>query len=94
MIIHKVATLTPMKVSLLTTATDLVIFGDNSGAFTALDTDAGEVHWKYNGNQGWRASQMTYELDGRQYIAVTIGRSITAFALPEGMRVKPHSLTI
>jgi len=43
------------------------------------------VLWKYNGNQGWRASPMSYAFDGRQYIAVAIGRSITAFALPESV---------
>ena len=49
----------------------------------AADARTGEVLWQYLGNQGWRASPMTYEFDGRQYIAVAIGRSITAFALPE-----------
>jgi len=68
---------------LLTTETGLVIFGENSGSFMAADARTGEVLWQYLGNQGWRASPMTYEFDGRQYIAVAVGRSITAFALPE-----------
>ena len=68
---------------LLTTQTGLVIFGENSGSFMAADARTGEVLWQYQGNQGWRASPMSYEFDGRQYIAVAIGRSITAFALPE-----------
>jgi alcohol dehydrogenase (cytochrome c) len=68
---------------LMTTATGLVIFGENSGMFMAADGATGEVLWKYNGNQGWRSSPMAYEFDGRQYIAVAVGRSIMAFALPE-----------
>ena len=70
---------------LLTTGSGLVIFGENSGLFMAADGETGEVLWKYNGNQGWRASPMSYAFDGRQYIAVAIGRSITAFALPESV---------
>lgn len=67
---------------LLTTASGLVIYGENSGAFMAADAGTGEILWQYLGNQGWRASPMVYEFDGRQYIAVAIGTTITAFALP------------
>lgn len=68
---------------LITTASGLVFFGENSGMFMAADAATGEVLWQYYANQGWRASPMAYEFDGRQYIAIAIGRSITAFALPE-----------
>ena len=66
----------------LTTATGLVIYGENSGSFMAADAATGEVLWQFQGNQGWRASPMAYQFDGRQYIAVAIGTTITAFALP------------
>jgi len=49
---HNAATITPKNASLLSTATGLMIFGENSGAFMTADTDTGEVLWKYHGNQG------------------------------------------
>jgi len=66
---------------LLSTAAGLVFFGENSGAFVAADAANGEVLWSYPTNQTWKASPMTYRFDGKQYIAIAIGQTITAFAL-------------
>ena len=66
---------------LLSTAAGLVFFGENSGAFVAADAANGEVLWSYATNQTWKASPMTYRFDGKQYIAIAIGQTITAFAL-------------
>jgi hypothetical protein len=33
-------------------------------------------------NDAWRASPMTYEVGGRQYVAVAAGANIIAVALP------------
>ena len=51
----------------------------------AVDAASGEVLWQFQANVGaWRGSPMAYEFDGQQYIAVAIGDTITAFALPAG----------
>ncbi len=68
---------------LLCTATDLLFFGDDNGAFTALDAVNGRPLWHFQLNAEWHASPMTYMLDGRQYIAVAAGSNVIAFGLPQ-----------
>ncbi|MCP5144878.1 MAG: PQQ-binding-like beta-propeller repeat protein [Gammaproteobacteria bacterium] len=71
----------------LTTASGLVMFDENSGSFMAADAATGEVLWQFQANvRSWRGSPMAYEFDGRQYIAVAAGDTITAFALPAPRR--------
>jgi alcohol dehydrogenase (cytochrome c) len=65
----------------LTTATGLVIFGEDGGGLMAVDASSGKPLWLFNTNQIWKASPMTYMFDGRQYVAVAAGGSILAFAL-------------
>ena len=67
----------------LTTATGLVIFGEESGSLMAADAATGKPLWSFPTNQLWKASPMTYEFDGRQYIAAAAGPSIIAFGLPQ-----------
>ena len=67
---------------LLSTATGLVFFGENSGAFMAADAATGKPLWSFPTNQAWKASPMTYMFDHKQYIAIAAGQNIVAFALP------------
>jgi alcohol dehydrogenase (cytochrome c) len=67
----------------LSTASGLVFFGENSGAFMAADAASGKALWQFPTNQTWKASPMTYMFDNRQYVAVAAGQSIVAFALPD-----------
>ena len=67
----------------LTTATGLVIFGEESGALMAVDARTGKPLWSFQTNALWKASPMTYEFDHRQYIAVASGSNILAFAVME-----------
>ena len=66
----------------LTTATGLVIFGEESGSLMAVAAATGKPLWSFPTNQLWKASPMTYEFDGRQYIAAAAGPNIIAFGLP------------
>ena len=69
----------------LTTDSGLVFFDEESGSFMAAEAATGEVLWQFQANvDSWRGSPMAYEFDGRQYIAVAVGDTITAFALPAG----------
>jgi alcohol dehydrogenase (cytochrome c) len=65
----------------LTTATGLVIFGEDGGALMAADAVTGAPLWSFPTNQNWKASPMTYMFDGKQYIAVAAGSTILAFRL-------------
>jgi alcohol dehydrogenase (cytochrome c) len=67
----------------LSTVTGLVIFGAESGTLSAADATTGKLLWSFPANYQWKASPMTYEFDGRQFIAVASGPNIIAFALPE-----------
>jgi alcohol dehydrogenase (cytochrome c) len=67
----------------LTTASGLVIFGEDGGAFMAADAASGKPLWSFPTNQTWKASPMTYMFDGQQHIAVAAGANIIAFALPK-----------
>ncbi len=67
----------------LSTDGDLVFFGEDSGAFAALDAATGEPLWHLPLNQDWKASPMTYQVGGRQYVAIASGLGFWSFALPE-----------
>jgi alcohol dehydrogenase (cytochrome c) len=66
----------------LSTAGDVVIFCDDSGALAAADARTGKVLWSFQTSQIWKSSPMTYSFDNRQYVAVASGPSILAFGLP------------
>ncbi len=59
--------------SVLTTAGDLVFTGDPEGRFFALDARTGERLWSFQTGSGHRGSAVSYEIDGRQYIATPSG---------------------
>jgi alcohol dehydrogenase (cytochrome c) len=79
----------PYTGAVMTTGGGLVFHGDLKGWFKALDAKTGKTLWKFNAGSGITAAPMTYTLDGKQYVAVVSGRtlSIPAFfgALGEKM---------
>ncbi len=74
----------------LSTAAGIVFFCDETGTFAAADATTGKPLWHFDLNQSWHASPMTYEVDGRQYIAVAAGSNFIAFALNTGDNVNLH----
>lgn len=67
----------------ISTAAGIVFYCDNTGAFIAADAANGKILWRYETNQTWKASPMTYQFDGKQHIAIAIGNTITSFAVGE-----------
>ncbi len=65
----------------LSTAGDLVFFGEDSGAFAALDSRTGRPVWHFQANQDWKASPMTYMVGGTQFISIASRLGFWAFAL-------------
>jgi alcohol dehydrogenase (cytochrome c) len=73
----------PTFAGLLSTASGLVFGGDNEGNFMAFESRTGKNVWHYQtGSSIWGGSPMTYMLDGRQYVIIGAGTTITTFALP------------
>ena len=65
----------------LTTDTDLTITGDATGNLLAVRSSDGKVVWHENiGRMG--GAPATVEFDGKQYLLVTGGNSLFAYALP------------
>ena len=67
---------------LLSTASELVFFGDDNGAFTAVSAKDGKPLWHYQMNERWKASPMTYMSNGRQYVAIAASSMVVVFGLP------------
>ncbi len=67
----------------LSTASGLLFVCEDGGYLTAREAKTGKPLWRFPANQLWKASPMTYEFDGRQFIAVAAGGDILAFSLPE-----------
>ena len=70
----------------LSTAGGLVFYGETGGSFAAVDAKSGKTLWHFDTGQEWRASPMTYLVNGRQHVAIASGGNIISFALPESLR--------
>ncbi|MSR19690.1 MAG: PQQ-dependent dehydrogenase, methanol/ethanol family [Gemmatimonadetes bacterium] len=68
---------------MLTTASDLLFTGGREGYLHALDARTGEELWKASLGGQIVMAPVTYEVNGRQYIAVISGNSLVTFGLPE-----------
>ena len=66
----------------LTTAGQLVFFGDDSGSLEAVDAKTGDALWHFNTGQTIYASPMTYSVDGVQYVSISAGSDVFTFSLP------------
>lgn len=73
----------------LVTQNGLLFFAEDSGRFMAVDAAEGKQLWSFDANQFWKASPMAYQFDGREYIAIASGQTITAFALPSTFTESP-----
>jgi alcohol dehydrogenase (cytochrome c) len=76
--------LTPSTAGLLTTASGLIFSGDAEGNLLALDSRSGKLLWRYQmGAAMHGTSPTTYMVEGRQYLLVPAGTTLTAWALPQ-----------
>ena len=66
----------------LVTAGNLVFQGVEDGGFYALDAATGEVLLRHDAPRPIRASPMTYQIDGKQYVTVVATNTVLTLALP------------
>jgi PQQ-dependent dehydrogenase (methanol/ethanol family) len=67
----------PFNGGVLATAGGLVFAGNYEGEFRAIDAKTGEILWKKQLGSGIHAGPSTYEVGGKQYVVVAVGRSET-----------------
>ena len=89
----QVKTAEPLIGGVLATAGNLVFTGEGNGNLSAFHARTGELLWQFNCGAGVNAPPISYEVDGRQYIAVAAGgnalfgyrqgESVVVFALPD-----------
>ena len=67
----------PLTGGAVTTAGNLLFFGNHEGVFQAHNALTGDLLWTYKTTSGVSAAPMTYSIDGKQYVAVVEGRLTT-----------------
>jgi alcohol dehydrogenase (cytochrome c) len=63
----------PLFAGVLATKSGLVFTGDQLGFFFAADAKSGQVLWRFQTGSAINASPISYELDGKQYVAILSG---------------------
>lgn len=66
----------------LVTAGDVVFLGVSTGDFYAVDARSGSELLKITAKRGIRASPLTYQAGGRQYVSVVATNSVLTLGLP------------
>lgn len=67
----------------MTTAGELVFFGDDAQSLEAVDARDGRPLWHFNTGQDMSASPMSYAIGEKQFVAIAVGSDIFTFALPQ-----------
>jgi alcohol dehydrogenase (cytochrome c) len=68
---------------ILTTASDLLFSGGREGYFFALDARNGELLWKASLGGAVASGPMSYAVNGKQYVAISAGSALFAYALKQ-----------
>ncbi len=63
----------PMIGGTLTTAGNLTFAGEGDGSFNAYDAKTGAKLWSFQAGAGVNSAPMSFQVDGKQYIAVAAG---------------------
>ena len=72
----------PSWAGVLSTAGGVVFSGTNEGEIIAADSRTGKELWRHSLGAPIYAPPTTYMIDGRQYVVMPAGMTLTAFAAP------------
>ena len=61
----------------------LVFAATAEGEFIALDAKTGKALWNFRTGGPISASPISYSVGGKQYVAISAGNMLYAFALPD-----------
>lgn len=70
----------PPSAGLLSTAGGLIFGGTREGYVFALDAETGAPLWRFNAGGRIDANPVTFEVDGRQHVAIAAGASLFVFS--------------
>jgi alcohol dehydrogenase (cytochrome c) len=73
----------------VSTASGVLFSGDDDGNMLALEAKTGRHLWHFSTGDLMTASPITYEVDGKQYVAIAAGTNVFAFGLFEAMQSIP-----
>jgi alcohol dehydrogenase (cytochrome c) len=79
----------PSQGAVLTTASDLIFWGDLNQRFRAFDAETGKILWETTLGGTIQNSTISYAVNGRQYIAVFTGEGLTTGSPIGQARIKP-----
>jgi len=71
----------PSLAGTLSTQSGLVFSGDTDGNFFAVDAKTGERLWNYQTGAAIYAAPITYTVDGKQFVLLGSGTTLSAFAV-------------
>ncbi|MBS1825691.1 MAG: PQQ-dependent dehydrogenase, methanol/ethanol family [Acidobacteria bacterium] len=72
---------TPPWSGVLSTGGGLVFSGSNEGNIFALDAKTGKPLWDFQGGGPVMANPISFQIDGKQHVAVAAGRTLYVFGL-------------
>jgi alcohol dehydrogenase (cytochrome c) len=79
----------PSQGAVLTTAGDLVFWGDLAQQFRAFDADSGKILWETTLGGTIQNSTITYAVNGKQYVAVLTGEGLVTGGLLTQAGISP-----
>jgi alcohol dehydrogenase (cytochrome c) len=77
----------PMLAAVTATSADLLFTGELAGDFMVLDARDGTVLYRYDTGNRMSGGVVTYQIDGKQYVAVTSGNASRLWRGPIGSAV-------
>ncbi|MGF1508058.1 MAG: PQQ-dependent dehydrogenase, methanol/ethanol family [Myxococcota bacterium] len=84
----------PWNGGILATAGGLIFQGTPGGEFAAYRDDTGQKLWSFNAQTGVVAGPITYEVDGEQYLTVSVGwGTVFGLIVPGEQRAVSRVLT-
>ena len=83
----------PFNGGTLSTAGGVTFYGDLHGIFKALDAKTGKELWSMNVGSGVGAGPISYSVDGKQFVAVVAGRTVSLAAFVGGIGEKMLAAT-
>ena len=81
-----------LSAGVLATAGGIVLAASQEGNLIALDSRTGRFIWRFQVGAAINSSPMSYAIEGQQFIALSAGKVLYAFALPQEETKPQHSV--